>query len=133
MLDDKTIVVEFVIPGNLENRGATSAAFSERKHNELMKEINIINQNCLYNDSEYQLSGNNFSLIGIAHSHPGELSPTLSVPDMKLQEVMQKKHPDFISLIVNPQKKRICAFLDSVYRPIDVELLLPDEHELQLL
>ncbi|MCQ4022513.1 MULTISPECIES: radical SAM/SPASM domain-containing protein [unclassified Ruminococcus] len=133
ILEDKTIVVEFVIPGNLENRGATVAAFSERNYNELVQEINIINQNCPHNDSDYQMLGKNFHLVGIAHSHPGELSPTLSVPDMELHEAMQKRHPDFISLIVNPQKKRLCAFLDSAYRPIDVELLLSDEHELQLL
>ena len=35
-----------------------------------------------------------------------------------------------ISLIINPQKKQIAAYYNSVFTPIDMELLVRNEEEL---
>ena len=35
-----------------------------------------------------------------------------------------------ISLIINPQKKQIAAYYNSVFTPIDMELLVRSEEEL---
>lgn len=116
-------VVESIIPGYLEDRGQTKAAFSKRSYLELQKELQIINS-CL-EDSEkvFHLWGDVYALLGIAHSHPGNLKPTMSIPDMQLHEKIRSDDRNFVSLILNPHQGSLCAFSDSVFSPVDIEFL----------
>ena len=80
--------------------------------------------------SEMYKLEDSYSLVGIAHTHPLELSPVLSTPDIELHGRLQHNHGDFVSLIVNPQKKQMAAYYNSVFRPIDLELYVKDENEI---
>ena len=49
---------------------------------------------------------------------------------MELHGRLQHKFGAIISLILNPQKKQIAAYYNSVFTPIDMELLVRNEEEL---
>ena len=97
--------------------------FSDDNYQKLLKEVSILNIGRCSSHKKYKLSDSYF-LVGIAHTHPLELSPILSIPDIKLHGKMQKNYGKFVSLILNPQKKQIAAYYNSVFTPIDVELLI---------
>lgn len=120
-------VVECVIPGELEERSLAQASFSERNYLQLLRELNTINSSLPESEEKYHLWGGQYCFLGIAHSHPGDLAPTMSMPDMELHDSMKKAHDIFLSVILNPQKKSLCVFWDSVYSPVDVEFLFSPE------
>ena len=123
---DNLIVVEHIIHGNLEDRNEITAAFSDENYEDLMHELSILNKGRQLSHEMYRLA-DTYSLVGIAHTHPLELSPVLSIPDMELHGSLQHKQGDFVSLIINPQKKQMAAYYNSVFTPIDMELLVKDE------
>lgn len=127
---DRLIVVESIIPSNLEDRSEKTAAFSNKNYEDLLKEISILNKGRHLSHEKYKLA-DDYSLVGIAHTHPLDLSPVLSIPDIELQGLLQNKHGDFVSLIINPQKKQMAAYYNSAFSPIDMELLVNNEFLLQ--
>lgn len=120
---DNCFLVETVIPGRLEKRSQTKAVFSGLCYQELLDELKIMNSCRKFSDEKYRLFPQEYQLLGIAHTHPNELHVSMSLPDMQLHEKMLQLHSQFLSVIVNPQKKEICAFFDSVYSPLDLEIL----------
>ena len=126
---DDLFVVEHVIPGNLEERSETTAAFSPENYRDLLREVSILNKGRHLSEDKYKLS-DHYALIGIAHSHPLDLTVALSLPDMELHGMLQARHGKFISLLLNPQKEQIAAYCNSVFTPIDMELLVKDKHAL---
>lgn len=120
---ENLIVVEHLIPVTLEDRNETTAMFSDDNYQKLLKEVSILNIGRCSSHKKYKLS-DSYSLVGIAHTHPLELSSILSIPDIELHGKMQKNHGKFVSLILNPQKKQIAAYYNSVFTPVDVELLI---------
>ena len=80
-------------------------------------------------NEQYKLS-DSYNFIGIAHSHPLALSVGASIPDIKLQGIMQKELGKFVSVIINPQKKQIAAYYNSVFYPVDVEITVKNDYEL---
>ena len=122
-------VVEHVIPGLLEERSETTAAFSSRSYAELLRELEVLNRGAEHSHEKYRLAGH-YSLVGIAHSHPLELTAALSIPDVRLQGEMERRHGGFVSLLLNPQKKQLAAYRNSVFTPIDAELLVKNEYAL---
>ena len=126
---DNLIVIEHIIPGNLEDRNEKTAAFSVANYEYLLHELSILNKGRQLSSEMYKLE-DSYSLVGIAHTHPLELSPVLSTPDIELHGRLQHNHGDFVSLIVNPQKKQMAAYYNSVFRPIDLELYVKDENEI---
>ena len=124
------IVVEHIIPGNLEDRNEITAAFSDENYEDLLHEISILNKGRHLSHDIYKLA-DSYSLVGIAHTHPLDLSPVLSTPDIELHGTLQHNHGDFVSLIINPQKKQMAAYYNSVFNSIDMELFVKDELEIK--
>lgn len=127
---DKLIVVEHIVAGNLEDRNQVTAAFSNNNYKDLLREVDILNKGRCLSHEKYKLV-DSYSLVGIAHTHPLDLLPLLSVPDIELQGQLQQKHKDIVSLIINPQKKTMAAYYNSVFTPIDMELFVKNKQELQ--
>ena len=48
--------------------------------------------------------------LGFAHSHPGETDFRFSIYDTKNHKEFVKQFGDFLSIIMNPQKKKIVCF-----------------------
>lgn len=122
-IKNNTFIIEALIPVNLENRREKEAAFSERNYDGLINELKIMNECQRFSDEKYRLIDSDYRLIGIAHTHPNELRAIMSSPDMRLYKAMLDLHTEFLSVILNPQKKQICAYSDSVYSPINIEIL----------
>lgn len=126
---DNLIVVEHIIPGSLEDRNETKASFSNSNYKDLLREISILNKGYQLCHKKYMLTGV-YSLVGVAHTHPLGLSAILSIPDMGLHGQLQHKLGSIVSVIINPQKKEIAAYYNSVFRPIDIELFVRNEADL---
>lgn len=126
---DWLTVVEYIIPGNLEDRNKNTAAFSANNYEDLLKEVSVLNKGREYSHDKYKLA-DSYSLVGIAHTHPLDLSALLSTPDIELHGQLKHNHENFVSLILNPQKRQIAAYYNSLFSPIDIELLINSESEL---
>lgn len=129
-IQGELIVVEQIIPGALEERNETTAAFSWQNYQELLKEIDVLNTDLQICGEQYHLS-ERYRFLGIAHTHPLELTAAPSIPDLELHGALQQKHGQFLSLLLNPQKKQIAAYYNSMFTPIDMELLVKSEKELE--
>lgn len=127
---ENLIIVEHIIPGNLEDRNEVTASFSRNNYQELLKEVLILNKGRKLSHDKYKLS-DHYSLVGIAHTHPLDLPASLSVPDIELQGMLQCEYKEFVSLVLNPQKKQMAAYYNSVFIPIDMELLVKGNHAIQ--
>lgn len=120
--------VECLIPVFLEKRGEKEAWFSEQSYHKVLEEIAIMNTRRNDVDEIYQLFEEDFELLGFAHTHPNELTPALSRPDMELHQRLGEGMGDFqISLLLNPQTKELCSFWDSPYVPADLHMLINAE------
>lgn len=95
---DRLIVVECIIPGNLEDRSEKTAAFSNENYEDLLRKLSTLNKGRPLSHDKYKLA-ELYSLVGIAHTHPLDLSPVLSIPDIELQGSLQNKHGDFVWLL----------------------------------
>lgn len=123
---DDLIVVEHIVPGTLEERNEVTAAFSKENYQGLLREVSVLNKGRILSHDKYKLA-DMYSLVGIAHTHPLELSPVLSVPDIELHGTLQQAHGAIASLIINPQKKQMAAYYNSVFSPVDMELFVSDD------
>jgi len=77
---------------------------------QIMNEVSIINENMSKSDSIYQDSFENVNSLGFAHSHPEEADFRFSINDTKNHRDFVKQFGDLLSIILNPQKKKIVCF-----------------------
>lgn len=126
---DEQAWVEELIPVPLWNRGKDTAGFSLQLHKYVLNEITLINQNltvCSYPCLEKDIS---LGFLGYIHSHPGELNATMSSPDLELHELLNKEvcTPCFTG-IINPQKKDLCIYWDSLFSPNHILILTEEKN-----
>ena len=103
-------LVKFVVPAILYNRAGNMATMDEFCINQIMDEVSIINENILKSDLIYQDSYGNVEFIGFAHSHPQETDFRFSIHDVNNHKDFVKQYGNFLSIILNPQKKKIVCF-----------------------
>lgn len=125
-IKDEVFIIEKLISVNLKNCDENEAALSEKDYNELINELKIINARRTNSDEKYRFIDGNYRLIGIAYTHTDRLKTTMSLPDRELHKKAIDLHTEFLSVILNPHAKQICAYSDSVYSPIDIEILTED-------
>lgn len=77
---------------------------------QVMDEVSIINENISKSDLIYQDSFGDVEFIGFAHSHPQETDFRFSIHDTKNHQEFVEQFGDFLSIILNPQKKKIVCF-----------------------
>lgn len=103
-------LVKFVVPAILYNRAGNMATMDDFCINQIMDEVSIINENILKSDLIYQDSYGNVEFIGFAHSHPQETDFRFSIHDVNNHKDFVKQYGNFLSIILNPQKKKIVCF-----------------------
>ncbi len=126
---DGQIYVDEMIPVALSDHGRTTASFTMDHHAYVEQEIRRINENISISHDLILDEKKQYEFLGYIHSHPEELEPIMSVPDIELHKLLQKKYgPKVISGIINPQKKEICLYSNSVYSPMDLVLLVDEKN-----
>ena len=121
--DERTFIEE-LIPIPLWDRGKKTATFGMELHEYTLRELDVINQNlaacadaCLNGDAP-------LAFLGYIHSHPGELSATMSLPDLELHALLNENSiSPCLTGIINPQQRDLCVYWDSLYAPSNVVLL----------
>lgn len=103
-------LIKYVVPSILYNRAGNMATMDNFCINQILDEVSIINENISKSDSVYQDSFGNVQFIGFAHSHPEETDFRFSIYDTKNHRDFVKQFGDFLSIILNPQKKKIVCF-----------------------
>ena len=123
--------IEELIPVPLQDRGEQTAAFSMELHKYTLKEVDVMNRNLFKCTDTYLEKDVPLSFLGYIHSHPGELNAAMSQPDQKLHELLNKNGvtPCFTG-IINPQKKDLCIYWDSLFSPTHV-LLLAEQNDVE--
>ena len=119
MLGDDNAWVEELVPVPLVERDRKTARVREDMHNYVTDEIVVMNRSMDACDGY----GAPFQFLGYIHSHPGELSATMSLPDLELASWLNEREGhDCLAGVVNPQKGDLCVYWDSAFSPCDVEL-----------
>ena len=120
---DEQIYVEELIPVPLADRGESSAVFSPELHAYILKEIALLNRNLPACRDPHFSEGRPLRLLGYIHSHPGELDAVMSRPDLELHDALNENggSPCFTG-IINPQRRDLCIYLDSLFSPSNVML-----------
>ena len=103
-------LIKYVVPAILYNRVCNMATMDDFCISQIMDEVSIINENIPKSDLIYQDSFGNVEFIGFAHSHPQETEFRFSIHDTKNHQDFVKQFGDFLSIIINPQKKKIVCF-----------------------
>lgn len=103
-------LVKYVVPAILYNRAGNMATMDDFCISQIIDEVSIINENILKSDEIYKDSFGNVKFLGFAHSHPGETDFRFSINDTKNHKEFVKKFGDFLSIIINPQEKKIVCF-----------------------
>lgn len=103
-------LVKYVVPAILYNRAGNMATMDDFCISQIIDEVSIINENILKSDEIYKDSFGNVKFLGFAHSHPGETNFRFSINDTKNHKEFVKKFGDFLSIIINPQEKKIVCF-----------------------
>ena len=103
-------LVKYIVPAILYNRAGNMATMDEFCISQIMDEVSIINENLFKSDLIYQDSFGNVKFMGFAHSHPQETDFRFSIHDVYNHKDFVKQYGDFISIILNPQKKKIVCF-----------------------
>ena len=103
-------LIKYVVPVILYNRAGNMATMDDFCISQIMDEISIINENIPKSDLIYQDSFGNVEFIGFAHSHPQETDFRFSIHDTKNHQDFVEQFGDFLSIILNPQKKKIVCF-----------------------
>ena len=103
-------LVKFVVPAILYNRAGNMATMDDFCISQIMDEVSIINENILKSDLIYQDLFGNVEFIGFAHSHPQETDFRFSIHDVNNHKDFVKQYGNFLSIILNPQKKKIVCF-----------------------
>ena len=125
---DGQIYVDEMIPVALSDHDRETAYFTMNHHVYVEREIQRINENISISHDLIIDRKEKYVFLGYIHSHPGELEPIMSVPDIELHRLLCKTcDKKVISGIVNPQKKEICLYSNSVYTPMDLVLLMEEE------
>ncbi len=103
-------LVKYVVPAILYNRAGNMATMDDFCINQIMDEVSIINENIPKSDPIYQDPFGKVEFLGFAHSHPGETDFRFSIHDTKNHLDFIKQFGDFLSIILNPQNKKIVCF-----------------------
>ncbi len=103
-------LVKYIVPAILYNRAGNMATMDDFCISQIMDEVSIINENIPKSDLIYQDSYGNVEFIGFAHSHPQETDFRFSIHDVNNHKDFVKQYGDFLSIILNPQKKKIVCF-----------------------
>ena len=115
-------IVKYVVPVILYNRAGNMATMDDFCISQIMEEVAIINENIPKSDLIYQDSFGNVEFIGLAHSHPQETDFRFSIHDVNNHKDFVRQYGNFLSIILNPQKKKIVCF--SGEDCLQVELML---------
>ena len=103
-------LVKYLVPAILYNRAGNMATMDDFCIGQIMDEVSIINENIPKSDLIYQDSSGNVEFIGFAHSHPQETDFRFSIHDVNNHKDFIKQYGNFLSIILNPQKKKIVCF-----------------------
>ena len=103
-------LVKYVIPAILYNRAGNMATMDDFCISQIIDEVSIINENIPKSDLIYKDSFGDVEFIGFAHSHPLETDFRFSIHDVKNHKDFVKQYGNFLSIILNPQKKKIVCF-----------------------
>ena len=103
-------LVKYLVPAILYNRAGNMATMDDFCIGQIMDEVSIINENIPKSDLIYQDSFGNVEFIGFAHSHPQETDFRFSIHDVNNHKDFIKQYGNFLSIILNPQKKKIVCF-----------------------
>lgn len=107
---DTVSLVKYAVPSILYNRAHNMATMDDFCVSQIMDEVAIINENLSKSDTVYQNSLGEVKFLGFAHSHPGETEFRFSIHDTKNHQDFTQQYGDFLSVILNPQKKKIVCF-----------------------
>lgn len=116
-------LIKYVVPAILYNRAGNMATMDGFCINQIMDEVSIINENIFKSDLIYQDSYGNVDFIGFAHSHPHETDFRFSIHDANNHKDFVKRYGNFLSIILNPQKKKIVCFSDEDCTQVKLILL----------
>lgn len=105
-----TFLLKYIVPAILFNRAGNLATMNDFTIKQIIEEVSIINENISKSDTIYQDSYGDVEFIGFAHSHPEKTEFRFSIDDTKNHKDFVKKYGDFLSIIINPQKKKIVCF-----------------------
>lgn len=98
--------IEYVFPLFLKNRVRNMGYIDNAVMEEANKETMIINQNL----SLLEQKPENLKLLGFIHSHPLDVDFRHSNGDIQFHKMMVNKFKNFITIILNPQEKKIIAY-----------------------
>lgn len=119
------LFVEAILPSPLEYRDQVTAALSERNRQDVRTDLTVMNRFRNEADPGTVCLEGDYRLLGYVHSHPGNLNVTMSAPDMDShREYYLREEGDWITMICNPQKRELKAYVNSVYYPADVILVM---------
>lgn len=121
VINDNIVLVEFIVPIELDTRSSDKAVFSNNSYNKLQEELKIMNkarENC---DEELQLFSSELQLVGTIHSHPGNLRTIMSIPDMGLHKYLSEHIDTYkTTTILNAQKRQIASYGDTEFCSADI-------------
>ena len=124
VINDNIVLVEFIVPIELDTRSSDKAVFSNNSYNKLQEELKIMNkarENC---DEELQLFSSELQLVGTIHSHPGNLRTIMSIPDMGLHKYLSEHIDTYkTTTILNAQKRQIASYGDTEFCSADIIFL----------
>lgn len=123
--------VNGLIPLPLRNRSENTAFFTDALHQYALSELELWNKNLAKTDTMLFGNTKSLSLLGYLHSHPGSLQVKMSQSDIELHHRMRNvASSNYFTGILNPHTKDLGIYIDSVFSPNDV-LLLMDESDLK--
>ena len=123
--------VNGLIPLPLQNRSENFAFFTDELHQYALSELGLWNKNLDKTDTMLFGDSKTLRLLGYLHSHPGSLQVKMSQFDIELHHRMRHVvSSDYFTGILNPHTRDLGIYIDSIFRPNDV-LLLMDENELE--
>lgn len=103
-------LVKYVFPSILYNRAGNMATMDDFCMKQIMDEVSIINENVTKSDVIYQDEYGDVQFLGFAHSHPGDTEFRFSIHDTENHKDFVKQFGEFLSIVLNPQKKKIVCF-----------------------
>ena len=123
--------VNGLIPLPLRNRSENTAFFTDALHQYALSELELWNKNLAKTDTMLFENTKSLSLLGYLHSHPGSLQVKMSQSDIELHHRMRNVvSSNYFTGILNPHTRDLGIYIDSVFSPNDV-LLLMDESDLK--
>lgn len=105
-------IVEAVREATLDFAGETSAVFTQSTLESAFSALDT--EKRIFPDIE---------MLGFVHSHPNGLETVLSTADVKLHGYLQNEYGLSVSVLVNPQKRRIKAYYGSETEAAEIYFL----------